>query len=491
MFTHALAALLLGAVEGILTKLHPHHLQGKHADLLQSNVDEDVVHQEPLECGVPVERAPVEFPEGLLVGQNASAGLKMHSGYINVTSEDYLFYWFIEAASKSRDAPIIVWSNGGPGCSGMEGVSTEIGPLILYMSKMGTSVTFPGKLSQNPYSWNEHANLLIVDQPRYVGFSTGRGPYVCSSVDAGLDMVTFLLGWARVFADIVPHPKYIFASESYGGHYVPAWTQAVLDHNEESKKRASDQKEIKLKGILIGNGITDDKIQNDAEFINWAKVEGLIPPDSNPTNEDAARDLMAETLGYEPNYYDYRLVDIPCRGKGCCGIYSYNYTTWSLWFMKSEVQQALNVCGNAGDNCFGPVGKGCSGGCIEFTGCPHGFDHKDKFDYTGALQNALKMGIPITLYYGMQDTACNYVGGYALAEHLGGKHFRNKKNGEIVHWRRSHRRNEDSWRRHLVSSFRRRPHGAFEQWWSCIPYPQAIDKEDRPACTTDDKASSQ
>jgi len=33
------------------------------------------------------------------------------------------------------------------------------------------------------------------------------------------------------------------------------------------------------------------------------------------------------------NYYDYRLKDITCPA-----CYSYNYTTWSLWFLKPEVR---------------------------------------------------------------------------------------------------------------------------------------------------------
>ena len=58
------------------------------------------------------------------------------SGYVNVTERDFLFYWFVEAKDV-RDAPVILWSNGGPGCTSMEGASTEIGPLLLKGVKTG------------------------------------------------------------------------------------------------------------------------------------------------------------------------------------------------------------------------------------------------------------------------------------------------------------------------------------------------------------------
>ncbi len=43
------------------------------------------------------------------------------------------------------------------------------------------------------------------------------------------------------------------------------------------------------------------------------------------------------------------------------------------------------------------------------------FDSRDNFDYSGALARTLESGVPVTLYYGKTDTACNYKGGEALA----------------------------------------------------------------------------
>jgi len=344
-------------------------------------------------CDAPVARAPVAFPEDMFIG--GPGNFDMYSGYVNVTSEDYLFYWLFEAQEGTPEyAPLIVWSNGGPGCSAMEGATTENGPYVLFSSK-GNWQSVPGKLSKNPYAWNRKAHVLYVDQPRYVGYSCGTGKYVTSSEEAGKDMVTFLQGWRALFPEHASR-DIIIAAESYGGHYIPAWTGAILDHN------AAATDTIPLVGLAIGNGIINNTVQNDQTFIEFAHREGIIPKNSSVTSEYKARSLVSETLGYEPNYYDYRLESV-----GCCGCSSYNYTSWAQWHASDAVTKALNVCGDAGAKAF----NGCSAGCVNLPL----FDFPDRFDYSGAVSRALSQGIPVTLYYGMQDTACNYVGGYAAA----------------------------------------------------------------------------
>ncbi|CAK0831132.1 unnamed protein product [Prorocentrum cordatum] len=322
----------------------------------------------------------------------------MYSGYVNVTDRDYLFYWFAEAEDGAGDdAPLIVWSNGGPGCSAMEGMTTEHGPLLLLGAKEGSGA-FAGRLSRNPYSWNRRAHVLYVDQPRYVGYSCGTGPFVTSSVDAGKDMVTFLRGWRQLFPEHA-HRGLVLATESYGGHYIPAWSSAIMDYNEGG---AADK--LTITGILIGNGIINDKVQRYS-FVEFAKRQGLIPADYAADNYTSPREMVKRHLGYQPNYYDYRL-----REKECCGCSSYDYKPWADWLLREDVARALNVCGDAGNKAFG----NCAAGCISL---PE-FDKADMFDYSGELGRALSKGVKVTLYYGMQDTACDYVGGYAVAAGL-------------------------------------------------------------------------
>lgn len=56
----------------------------------------------------------------------------------------------------------MIWLNGGPGCSSLDGALMEIGPYKLKDSE---------NLVYQPDSWNEFANLLFVDNPVGTGFS--------------------------------------------------------------------------------------------------------------------------------------------------------------------------------------------------------------------------------------------------------------------------------------------------------------------------------
>jgi len=87
-----------------------------------------------------------------------------YSGYLNISSGKALHYVFVGSVSPQNTTdPIIVWFNGGPGCSSMEGLFAENGP---YVFDDGEDVIKP-----NPYPWNTRAHLLYIESPAGVGYS--------------------------------------------------------------------------------------------------------------------------------------------------------------------------------------------------------------------------------------------------------------------------------------------------------------------------------
>lgn len=286
----------------------------------------------------------------------------------------------------------------------MEGTSTEHGPLNLFDIKESCSnggasskCDYTGQLSTNVYAWNAHANVLYLDQPKNVGFSFGYGKETQSSVESGEEFVVFYNEWLKLFPEFVGRPL-IISGESYGGHYIPAWANAILDFNE-----ANPTNNIPLTGVVIGNGCVNDTVQGLTPYVEFQHENNLIPASSNPKTQAAAESAMIKQLGYTPNYYDFRLESVDCDA-----CYSYNYTAWAHWFLQDEVLTALHVCGDAGNDAF----AGSAGGCISMGA----FDARDTFDYSGALARTLEQKIPVTLYYGKTDTACNYVGGRTLVD---------------------------------------------------------------------------
>jgi cathepsin A (carboxypeptidase C) len=112
---------------------------------------------------------------------------------------------------------LIMISVGGPGCTSMEGASTENGPLSLFDIKESCSggagkCDYTGQLSSNAYAWNAHANVVYLDQPKNVGFSFGYGSQPKSSVEAADDFIIFYNNWLTLFPEFKGR-KLIIAGE--------------------------------------------------------------------------------------------------------------------------------------------------------------------------------------------------------------------------------------------------------------------------------------
>jgi carboxypeptidase D len=66
-----------------------------------------------------------------------------------------LFFWFFPSKEAGTQEEIVIWLNGGPGCSSLSGLLTENGP---FTWEAGTLAPVP-----NAYSWNNCKSISFPD----------------------------------------------------------------------------------------------------------------------------------------------------------------------------------------------------------------------------------------------------------------------------------------------------------------------------------------
>lgn len=133
-----------------------------------------------------------------------------YSGYLAVTGGSQVHYHLVESEGSPSSDPLVVWLNGGPGCSSYLGFWLEQGPFTMHGD---------GTLTENPYRWNTNANMLFLESPPGVGFSfiTGSKP----PYDAN-DTSTAQLNLGALAAFFLRFPRFNssalwLSGESYAG----------------------------------------------------------------------------------------------------------------------------------------------------------------------------------------------------------------------------------------------------------------------------------
>ncbi|XP_071173761.1 lysosomal protective protein-like isoform X2 [Mytilus edulis] len=181
---------------------------------------------------------------------------KQYSGYLNATGTKQLHYWFVQSANKPSEDPLVLWMNGGPGCSSDLGLLSEHGPFRI--GKDGASVSY------NPHAWNNVANMMYLEAPAGVGFSYSQDKnYTTDDDQVALDNHMALKNFFLKFPEYAKNDFYI-TGESYGGIYVPTLSARVVDDTA-----------INFKGFVVGNGLSDDEMNSDS-LVYFAYYHGLI-----------------------------------------------------------------------------------------------------------------------------------------------------------------------------------------------------------------------
>ncbi|CAG9327620.1 unnamed protein product [Blepharisma stoltei] len=192
----------------------------------------------------------------------------MYSGFIPLpnTGGRQIHYVLVKSQGNPAKDPVVLWLNGGPGCSSMEGFLYENGPY--YFQTQST------KMFQNPYSWNLNASMLYFEAPAGVGFSPmgSLANNVTSDNQTAIDNLNALVTFfSDYFTELNQLPFYI-TGESYAGIYIPTLAYFILQYNAGKPAMT-----INLQGIMVGNGITDwkyDQITTLPDLLWWHTMYG-------------------------------------------------------------------------------------------------------------------------------------------------------------------------------------------------------------------------
>ncbi|KAF2840727.1 pheromone-processing carboxypeptidase KEX1 [Patellaria atrata CBS 101060] len=344
----------------------------------------------------------------------------MHAGHIEVSAENngHLFFWHFQNRHIADSQKTVIWLNGGPGCSSMDGALMEIGPY-----RVGPG----GKLRYNNGSWDEFANVLFVDNPVGTGFSyVDTNSYVHELPEMAEQFITFLESWFSIFPEY-SHDEIYLAGESYAGQHIPYIAKAILDRNKVS------QEPWKLSGLLIGNGWIAPGQQYYA-YLQYAYKSGLIQGGTDKAKKVEAQQAICqkilETTGQDaveiPECEEVlqvilRLTNDRSSNQGCVNMYDIrlrdSYPSCGMnwppdldhvtpYLRREDVIQALHVdpAKRSGwTECNGAVGSN--------------FRARNSKPSVELLPDLLAE-LPIILFSGDKDMICNHIGTEELINNL-------------------------------------------------------------------------
>mmetsp|Transcript_27823 Transcript_27823/g.77830 ORF Transcript_27823/g.77830 Transcript_27823/m.77830 type:complete len:440 (+) Transcript_27823:44-1363(+) len=168
-----------------------------------------------------------------------SVDFAQYAGYVEIdaTLGKNIFYWFAEA--EVPDAPLLVWYQGGPGCSLGIAMLGENGPFQPDME------TLSGNLVRSPFGWNRLFHTLYVDSPVGAGYSYSETEVVMNDTQTARDSYNFLQRWLAQYPTYASSPLWL-AGESWAGVSIPLLTTLIMEGSDASLRD-------NLQGVLIGN----------------------------------------------------------------------------------------------------------------------------------------------------------------------------------------------------------------------------------------------
>ncbi|CAD8107256.1 unnamed protein product [Paramecium primaurelia] len=179
---------------------------------------------------------------------------------------EMFYHMFLKQGTMSldqikQDDILVIWLNGGPGCSSQFGNFQEIGPYkVVEVSKDKY------KVEERPQSWNKLTHQLFVDQPLKVGMSSAKDGFIVSNTETA---AKYFVNFLRVLYNkhtILQRTQLYIMGESFAGHYIPAIAVQILTQKLTI---------VNFKGVAIGDGWTQP-FQQLSQYASYLYTIGTI-----------------------------------------------------------------------------------------------------------------------------------------------------------------------------------------------------------------------
>lgn len=317
---------------------------------------------------------------------------------------------FFESRNDPENDPVVLWLNGGPGCSSLTGLFLELG---------SSFVNKKIELDYNPYSWNNNASVIFLDQPVNVGYSYSSSS-VSNTVAAGKDVYALMTLFFKQFPQYAKQDFHI-AGESYGGHYLPVFASEILSHKNRN---------INLRSIMIGNGLTDGLTQYEY-YRPMACGDGGWPAVLSEGECQAMDNALPRCQSLIQRCYDSDSVWSCVPSAIYCNnalLGPYQRTGQNVYDVRGPCEDSSNLCypqlGYISDYLNeAKVMKALGAEVSSYESC--NFDINRNFLFHGdwmkpfhRLVPGILKEIPVLIYAGDADFICNWLGNLAWTEAL-------------------------------------------------------------------------
>lgn len=351
--------------------------------------------------------------------------------------DKYLFYWLFapsESDKPDEEIPLIIWLNGGPACSSMDGLWVENGPFRLVHSGNEWTIDIA------PKSWHTTpAYVVYIDQPVGTGIAfTTSAKYPRNDEEVNTDFYYFLTEFFKLHADkFLDKTKttlsrdFFFSGESHSGHYIPSMMNFIRKKNE-----ASPEITMPLAGAAIGNGWIDPVVQYSAHeaAYGYSLIGRAQKRSLEKKEQDCQKALAKGQYSYGPCFrllddivtyshgagaptsasqYDYTFSEVKSQPRefppGHKNVEAYLGGWGSI---SSDYRDVLEAIHSTPSLTAGQKYRECTDPPF------NALKHQDGLGVTGDVVALLNNGVRLLFFNGVNDLICNHIGNEIAVENF-------------------------------------------------------------------------